>query len=185
MGGNPATEEHDEPVKKLLGGINSVLEKSIETCDALKGRPPSKAQAMQSYVQGHKAKVEALINIYKAANRLTALEREKTANGWLKAATQMNLARYAMEATKSGAEAAVNVEAVRVAVSNPGYAKVLAAASEKIVGLLGAPGAALGAISDVIQAVEAVQRGDKEGYARSANGSSFLSMSKESSPSAN
>jgi hypothetical protein len=47
----------------------------------------------------------------------------------------------------------------------------VAAASEKIVAVLGAPVAGLGAISDAIQAIEALQRGDMTGYARSASSS--------------
>jgi hypothetical protein len=168
MGGNPATEKREELVKKLLEDVDSVLKTSIESRDALSGLPPSKAQAMQSYVQGHKAKVAALLNVYKAANRYEALEREKMANGWLKAATLMDLGRYSMEAIKTGAEAAVNFEAARVALSNPAYAKQLTAVSEKIVAIAGAPVAALEAISEAIQAIDAWQRGDKEAFARSA-----------------
>jgi len=112
--------------------------------------------------------VEALINIYTAADRLATLEREKKANGWLKAATMIDLSRYSTDLLKSSLEAALNVEAVRVAVSNPEYAKAVAAASEKVTAVLGAPASLLGAISEAIQAIDALQRGDNEAYARSA-----------------
>jgi hypothetical protein len=168
MGDNSAIEKREELVKKLLEDVDSVLKTSIENRDALSGLPPSKAQAMQSYVQGHKAKVVALLNVYKAVDRYAALEREKKANAWLKAATLMDLGRYSMEAIKTGAEAAVNFEAARVALSNPADAKELAAFSEKIVARVGAPLAALEAISEAIQAIDAWQRGDKQASARSA-----------------
>jgi hypothetical protein len=168
MGGNTAAENREEQIKKALKDANTILEKSIETRGALSGRPPSKAHALQTYVQGYKSKVEALINIYNAVDRLAALEREKKANSWLKAATVIDLSRYSTDLLKSSLEAALNVEAVRVAVSNPEYAKEVAAASEKVTALLGAPASLLGAISEAIQAIDALQRGDKEAYARSA-----------------
>jgi len=55
MGGNTTAEKREEQIKKALKDVNTILEKSIETRGALSGRLPSKAHALQTYVQGYKS----------------------------------------------------------------------------------------------------------------------------------
>lgn len=167
----PELLQRDHQVKKLLEDLNKVTKESLANIDTLAPNlPPSKTQAIYSFFEGHQQKLDVLLKIFAAADQQAALKRAKSENAWLKAATTVDLIRLSMELAMKGAQGNLNFVTAVVAQQMPEAAKALAIASDTIGKYAGAPLAAIGAVTDAIRLIDAIQRNDREAIVKSVGG---------------